>query len=149
MEYAVLITFACIVGMLLPIQAAANAGVSRYFGDFAYAVLISFVIGIILVSCYILITKPVLNSNLSSLRIPNYILLGGLISVTYTAAITFLSPRLGVGNTLFVIIVGQIVAALIVDHFGVMGAVTQEVSLKRIIGVSLIIIGVFLARKEI
>ena len=149
MEYAVLIAFACIVGMLLPIQAAANAGVSRYFGDVAYAVLVSFVIGIILVSCYLLIVKPPLNSNLSGSQIPSYILFGGLISVTYTAAITFLSPRLGVGNTLFVIIVGQMLAALIVDHFGLLGSVTHEVSAKRLIGVLLMIIGVFLARKEI
>jgi len=149
MEYAVLIAFTCIVGMLLPIQAAANAGVSRYFGDVAYAVLISFIVGIILVSCYILITKPTLNSNLSCSQIPSYILFGGLISVIYTAAITFLSPRLGVGNTLFVIIVGQMMAALIVDHFGVMGSLTHEIDRKRIIGVVLMIVGVFLARKEI
>jgi len=123
MESIVLIVFAIVVGMLLPIQAASNAGVSRYFGDVSYAVLISFVIGIVLISSYILITRPSLNTNLSELAVPNYILFGGVISVIYTIAITYLSPRLGVGNTLFIIVVGQMSAALVVDHFGIFESV--------------------------
>jgi len=148
LEIALLIIFATCVGMLLPIQAASNAGVSRYFGDVSYAVLLSFVTGIILVTAYILIAKPSLNSNLSELSFPKYLFFGGLISVIYTAAITYLSPRLGVGNTLFMIIVGQMIAALLVDHFGVFQSVKQEVTLKRVFGVVLMIIGVYLAKNK-
>ena len=148
MDIVVLILFATFVGMLLPIQAASNAGASRYFGDVSYAVLLSFIIGSILVTAYILIAKPSLNSEITQLSIPKYLLFGGLISVTYTFAITYLSPRLGVGNTLFIIIVGQMVAALLVDHFGVFEAVKQEVSLKRISGVILMLIGIYLANQK-
>ena len=95
MEIIILIIFAVLVGMLLPIQAASNAGVSRFFGDVSYAVLLSFVIGIVLVSVYILVAKPSLNSDISQLSIPKYLVFGGLISVVYTIAITYLSPRLG------------------------------------------------------
>ena len=149
MEIIILIIFAVLVGMLLPIQAASNAGVSRFFGDVSYAVLLSFVIGIVLVSVYILVAKPSLNSDISQLSIPKYLVFGGLISVVYTIAITYLSPRLGVGNTLFIIIVGQMIAALLVDHFGVFESVKQEITLKRVAGVTLMLIGVYLARQKI
>ena len=142
----VLILLAVAVGMLLPIQAASNAGVSRYSGDVSYAVLISFIIGIVLVSSYILITKPSLNTNITHLNIPNYVLLGGLISVIYTAAITYLSPKLGVGNTLFLIVLGQMTAALLVDHFGVFESVKHEVTLKRVAGICLMLVGLLLAK---
>lgn len=149
MESVALIIFAVVVGMLLPIQAASNAGVSRYFGDVSYAVLISFVIGIVLTVSYILITKPSLNTNLAELSVPNYILFGGIISVIYTFAITYLSPRLGVGNTLFIIVVGQMSAALIVDHFGIFESVKHEITLKRVVGVLLMLAGLYLAKREV
>ena len=148
MEMIVLIILATFVGMLLPIQAASNAGVARYFGDVSYAVLLSFVIGLVLVTAYILVAKPSFNSNISQLSIPKYLLLGGLISVIYTIAITYLSPKLGVGNTLFIIIVGQMIAALLVDHFGIFESVKHEITLKRISGVVLMLIGVYLVKQK-
>jgi len=148
MESIVLFLFAILVGVLLPIQAASNAGVSRYFGDVSYAVLISFIVGVVLVSAYILISKPTLNSNVANLDFPNYIFYGGLISVLYTAAITYLAPRLGVGNTLFIIVVGQMTAALIVDHFGIFESVKYPITLKKVFGALLMVLGLYLARKE-
>ena len=148
MEIIVLITLATFVGMLLPIQAASNAGVARYFGDISYAVLLSFVIGLVLVTVYILVAKPSFNSDISQLSIPKYLLFGGLISVTYTIAITYLSPKLGVGNTLFIIIVGQMIAALLVDHFGVFESVKHEITFKRVSGVILMLIGVYLVKQK-
>ena len=147
MELIFLILFAVVVGMLLPIQAASNAGTSNYLGDVAYTALLSFVVGTLLITAYILVLKPSLNSEISELRPPNYILLGGIISVIYTLAITFLSPRLGVGNTLFIIVVGQMVSALLVDHFGVFDSIQHQITLKRVIGVGLMLLGLYLAKK--
>ena len=148
MNFTLLILFAILVGMLLPIQAATNTGASRYFGDVSYAVLLSFVIGTILVSTYILITKPSLNIGITEQGFPKYIVFGGLISVAYTLAITYLSPRLGVGNTLFIIVTGQMFAAIIVDHFGIYDSIKHEVTPKKIFGISLMLIGLYLAKKQ-
>ena len=147
MNYTLLIIFAVLVGMLLPIQAATNAGASKYFGDASYAVLLSFVIGTALISIYILITRPSFNTGVLQLGFPKYIIFGGLISVAYTLAITYLSPKLGVGNTLFIIITGQMFAAIIVDHFGIYDSIKHEVTPKRILGIFLMLIGLYLAKK--
>ena len=140
--------FAVIVGMLLPIQAATNAGAAKHLGDVSYAALLSFVIGTILISSYILIAKPSLNTGVLDLGFPKYIVFGGLISVIYTLAITYLSPKLGVGNTLFVIVTGQLIAAVIVDHFGIYDSVKYEVTPKRILGVLLMLVGLYLTKKQ-
>jgi len=145
----ILFIFALAVGAMLPIQAASNAAASRYFGDVSYAALLSFIVGAALIAMYILIKKPAVNDGLTYNRFPNYILLGGIISAIYTASITFLVPRLGVGNALFIIIVGQMIAALAVDHFGVFNVVKQEITTRRICGVFFMAIGLYLTKKQI
>lgn len=145
MSSAFLMLCAALVGMLLPVQAATNAGASKYLGDVSYAALLSFIIGAIVLSIYILITKPVFNSDVVNVTFPKYILLGGLISVVYTVAITYLSPILGIGNTLFTIITGQILAAFFIDHFGICNAITHEITPTRMLGLMLMAIGLFLA----
>ena len=134
--------------MLLPIQAATNSGASKYLGDASYAVLLSFIIGTALISTYILLKKPSLNAEITNFEFPKYIIFGGIISVIYTLAITYLSPRLGVGNTLFIIITGQMFAAILVDHFGIYESVKHEVTPKRVLGISLMLIGLYLAKKQ-
>jgi transporter family-2 protein len=62
-------------------------------------------------------------------------------------AITFLAPRLGVGNAIRLVVTGQIVAAVTIDHVGAFGAVVQRLTMGRAIGAVLMIIGVILARR--
>jgi len=45
-----------------------------------------------------------------------------LIATAYIVAIVLLVPKLGVGVTAILIIAGQIVVALALDHFGAIGA---------------------------
>ena len=61
-------------------------------------------------------------------------------------AITPLAPRLGVGNAIRLVVTGQIVAAIIIDHVGAFGAVVQRFTMGRTIGVVSAVIGVMLAR---
>jgi transporter family-2 protein len=44
------------------------------------------------------------------------------------------------------ILAGQMTAALLLDHFGVLGYAQQGISMQRLIGIVLIFIGVFLIR---
>ena len=148
MNFTILIVFAVLVGMLLPIQAATNAGASRYLGDVSYAALLSFVIGTVLISTYILLTRPSFNTGISELSFPKYIIFGGLISVIYTLAITYLSPKLGVGNTLLIIVTGQMLASVIVDHFGIYDSIKHEITPRRVLGISLMLIGLYLEKKQ-
>lgn len=147
MNLLMLAFLAAIVGALIPIQAAANAGASKYFGDVSYAVLLSFIVGTILISVYILFMKPSLAPDVLKLGFPKYILLGGCISAIYTITITYLSPRLGVANTLYIMLVGQMLMALVVDHFGILGAMKHELTLSRMSGALLILLGLYLTKK--
>ena len=77
---------------------------------------------------------------------PWWVWTGGLFSATFIVVSTFLTPRLGVAVTLATIIVGQLSAALLVDHFGLFGGPVVRVSMSRVAGVALLLAGITLMR---
>ena len=46
----------------------------------------------------------------------------GLLMAFYLLSITWIAPRFGVGNAIFCVLLGQMVAAAVIDHFGLFGA---------------------------
>jgi len=138
---------AVIVGALIPVQAATNAAMSRVIGSVAITSLALFAIGFVVVAVWAIVIRVPLPSPETLRRVPAYGWFGGFIVASYVIAITFLAPRLGVGNAIRLVVTGQIVAAVIIDHVGAFGAIVQRLTMGRAIGAVLMIIGVILARR--
>ena len=77
---------------------------------------------------------------------PWWLWAGGLFSATFIVVSILLTPRLGVALTLATIIVGQLSAALIVDHYGLFGGTVIRISPARVLGVALLLVGITLIR---
>ena len=145
--FALLGALAVIVGALIPVQAATNAAMSRAIGSVAITSLALFAIGFVVVAAWAIVMRGPFPSLETLRQVPVYGYFGGLIVASYVISITFLAPRLGVGNSICLIVTGQIVAAVIIDHVGAFGAIVQRLTIGRAIGVVLMIIGVILARR--
>jgi len=145
--FVLLGALAVIVGALIPVQAATNAAMSRVIGSVAITSLALFAIGFVVVAVWAIVIRVPLPSLETLRRVPAYGWFGGFIVASYVISITFLAPRLGVGNAIRLVVTGQIVAAVIIDHVGAFGAVVQRLTMGRAIGVVLMIIGVILARR--
>jgi transporter family-2 protein len=146
-RFWLLAAFALIVGALIPIQAATNAAMSKSLGGISYASLILFGVSLIVVFAWLLITQAPMPTSSAFRAAPFYGYLGGVIVATYVLSITFLAPRLGVGNAICFIVTGQIFAAVVIDHFGLFGAPVQTLSWTRAAGIALMIAGLFLAKR--
>ena len=138
---------AVIVGALIPVQAATNAAMSRVIGSVAITSLALFAIGFVVVAAWVIVTREPLPSLETVRRVPAYGYFGGFIVASYVIAITYLAPRLGVGTAIRLVVTGQIIAAVLIDHVGAFGAVVQRFTMGRAIGVVLMIIGAILARR--
>ncbi|AEJ13651.1 conserved hypothetical protein [Pseudomonas putida S16] len=57
-----------------------------------------------------------------------------------------LTPRLGAAGFLVLVVAGQIITAVVADHFGVMGLGGKPLNLARLAGVVLILCGVLLVQ---
>jgi bacterial/archaeal transporter family-2 protein len=142
-----LILFALIAGMALPTQFSINAQLRTLVGSPILASTISFIVGsiaLLILSFFNQGTK----FNKGWIEAPWWIWTGGLLGAFYVVATIILIPRIGAASTVAFILTGQILASVLIDHFGLLGVQIQPVNLYKLIGVSLIIIGVILVQKH-
>ncbi len=132
---------ALITGALIPVQAVTNAMLNKATGDILYSSLILFVVGIGLVSVLILICRPTLPTVGQLVNAPVSSYAGGLIVATYVLSITFLTPKIGVGNAVLLIVTGQVLSSALIDHYGLFGAKIFPLNFKKLIGLLSIIFG--------
>jgi bacterial/archaeal transporter family-2 protein len=147
MQTYFLMAIALLAGAVLPLQAGLNARMGHVLQSPVMASFISFVTGALGLLIYMLINKIPL-SQLSQARFaPAYLWVAGLLGAFYVTSVILLAPKMGVALTFSLVIGGQMLVSLLFDHFGLMGLPANPVSYTRILGVVLLIAGVFLIRK--
>ena len=67
--------------------------------------------------------------------------LGGLFGLVIIASLAFVFPKIGAAYAVALMVGGQCIAALIVDHFGLMGMPRDPLTIQRVIGVALVAAG--------
>ena len=140
---------AFISGSLIPVQAAANAALSRSIGvNVPFSALILFLVAGIASAVGALLAGAPVPAAGSLLAAPWWSYLGGLIVAFYVFTITFLVPRIGVGTSISLVVTGQIVAALTIDNFGLLRSLTFPVTPARLLGAAMMAVGVFLALRR-
>lgn len=79
-------------------------------------------------------------------RAPSWVWLGGLGGAVYVIAAVLLTRRLGAAVLSAAGVLGQIGAAMLIDHYGWLGAPVQRLSAPRVVGAALLVVGVALMR---
>lgn len=138
---------ALVAGAMMPTQAATNNKMAAAIGSPIIAALMSFVVGTIALFAYAMLAGESLSSLFSATDAPPIAWIGGLLGAFYVVAAVTLLPRLGVAMTFSLMIAGQMIVTLAIDHFGLLGVPVKEVSIARIGGILLITAGVVLIRK--
>lgn len=67
---------------------------------------------------------------------------GGFLGAFFVTSSIILTPRLGAANTVSSILAGQIFASILLDHFGLLNLPVHAVTLPKIVGAVLVMIGV-------
>ena len=138
-----LLLAALATGALVPLQLAFNGQLGGVTRNAFTASLIVFLIGAAVLLAIVIATRPTWPTAAELLAAPRTIWIGGLIATVYIVAIVVLTPRLGVGLTTGLILIGQITTALILDHFGLFGNPQQSLDGARAGGLALMIAGIF------
>jgi len=138
-----LLMFATGVG--IPVMAALNANLGQHIQSPVAASAILFGLGCV-VSTLILLAVGVPKVE-SFHGVSPWVFCGALLVAFYLISITWSAPRIGIGNAVFFVLLGQLVAAAIIDHFGLLGAVQSSLTPKRAIGLVVMAVGVWLAKK--
>lgn len=135
-----------LAGIGIPILAALNAGLGTRIGSAPAASVIAISVAM---TCALITVwgTGMIPRGVSWTGIAPHFYLGGVFMAFYILSITYIAPRFGVGNAVFFVLLGQIISAAVIDHFGLFGAATSRIGTRRLVGMALMAVGVFLARK--
>lgn len=135
-----------LAGIGIPILAALNSQLGARLGAPVAAGFVLFSVGFAAASVLLLLSGQSGALSLLSAQ-PKYLLLAGLLMAFYAFSITFVAPRFGVGNAVFCVLLGQMIAATLIDHFGLFGAVVHPVSLTRAAGLVAMVAGLAMIKR--
>src|SRR6266498_217305 len=79
--------------------------------------------------------------------VPWYALGAGIFGLVVIGAISYMIPRIGVAASITTIVAGQILVGTILDHFGMLGAAERSLDPTRVIGLLIVMVGVWLTVK--
>ncbi len=135
------------VGMAGTAQAAINNKLNEFISNPIVVAFASFVIGSVALLIYVLASGGQLSSIWTAKNVPWIAWTGGILGAYFVACTVILVPRLGVALTFSLIIAGQMVLTLIIDHYGFFDVPVRQISLARVAGTALIVLGVVLIRR--
>lgn len=138
---------ALLAGAMMPTQAATNNKMAAFVDSPVLAAFISFFVGTIALFAYILISGIPLGNLAGAKDATAIAWIGGLLGAFFVAATVTLVPRLGVAMSFSLIIAGQMMVTILIDHFGLLGVEVKPISFARIAGILLITAGVVLIRR--
>jgi bacterial/archaeal transporter family-2 protein len=135
---------AMLIGAGLVVQIGLNAQVRAAFDSTLIASIVNFVVGLVALIAVAAATVNRWPALADAATVPRTAWLSGLLGAAYVAGSTVLGPRLGATLFLALILLGQMVASLVVDHYGVLEYSRHAIDPGRIFGVVLVIAGVLL-----
>jgi transporter family-2 protein len=135
-----------VLGSILPIQAALNGKLMRTFGHPVIGATISFFTGTVVLFIYAFSVRANFQTSLIK-ETQWYHWIGGIIGAIYVTGIIMIIPRLGAALAFSLIVAGQLLMSVIMDHFGLFGVPVNPVTPAKLLGFVLLLGGVILIRK--
>jgi bacterial/archaeal transporter family-2 protein len=132
-------------GAGLSVQAPINAVLARAAGGLAMAACISFFLGFLLLAV-VTMARGDWPPPETLAQAPWWAWIGGAFGVLYLLSTTWSVPQVGVLTTLAAVILGQLVAAIVLDRIGAFGLPVHEITWPRIAGVAMVAGGLILTR---
>ncbi len=138
---------ALVTGGMIALQAPINGEAAARLGHPLTAATMSFCVGTVaLIVLTALLARH--GSNLGALKtMPLYMLLGGgLLGAIYVTVTLVLAPKIGVAAIMALGIAGQLLAALAIDRLGLFELMERGLSVGRVSGALLVLVGALMVR---
>ena len=142
--YAILMIFA---GMGIPVMAALNAGLGGKLQNPGLATIVLVVVALFAATALMLVTAGT-SFTTPTKSTPVYFYMAGLLFIFYISSISWVAPKFGFGNAITFILLGQLISMCVIDHFSLFNAVQYAFSWKRLLGILLMISGIYLIVKR-
>jgi transporter family-2 protein len=144
LQWTGLLLLAAFAGAVVPFQSAINSNLARGLGHPLWATLASLLVSVLVLLPVILTLRLPLPSLGIISKVPLWMWAGGAFGVCFVALAVMLLPKLGASGFVALALAGQVIASMLLDHFGLFGLVEKQLSMSRVLGALLLIGGVVL-----
>lgn len=142
MDRGLAVMLTAIVGGLIALQPPVNAGLGKVTGTVA-AAFVSFLIGTLILAALVAVSGQA-DGLRSTFDVEWYYLAGGALGVAYVFTVLVTVSSIGAGGVAAATITGQLTASVIIDRLGILGLEEQALSVERLLGVGLLLVGTYL-----
>ena len=142
----ILMLLALAIGMITPVQAGINAHLGKYINNNFHAAFISFLGGILTVSLASICTNNFFPKTDVLFKAPPLLFIGGTLGAIFVLVSIIIAPKLGAGVFICSVVAGQLIASVILDHFGWLGFSPHPINALRILGICLLFMGMTLIK---
>ena len=144
----VFVLLAVAAGCLVPLQAGINASLRLSLNSPLLAAITNFVVGLTILLGFAAITRTSPPSVAQIANVPWWCWIGGSMGATLVLSGVFLSHRLGAATFIAAVILGQLAASVLLDHFGLVGYQQNTIGAQRLFGLSLLVAGVYFIHRS-
>ena len=137
---------AFVTGAGVAAQSVINTRLRLLLGGPLWAAAAQFVVGLVLLLIVAAATRQPAPVMVGLGGAPWWVWTGGAFGAIFIVVTIVLTAEIGATLTLASIIVGQLTAALVVDHYGLFGGTVVRLTPTRVMGVALLLLGVTLIR---
>jgi len=141
------VLLALVAGALMPIQAGINLRLKASLGDFTWTAMASFAVGTLVLFVYAFVSRAAMPTFGMAASAPWWAWTGGALGAFFVFASIVLAGQLGAATTMAWLLAGQFLAALVLDHYGLVSFSVHHVTWPRVLGVTLLIAGAVLVNK--
>jgi transporter family-2 protein len=135
-------------GIAITIQSGVNSQLRTAIQHPLMAAFISFVVGTIALAVLLIFSKDTIPGLSQYADVNWYKYTGGLLGA-FVVTVTLVSvSQIGAGNMFVLIVAGQLITAVLMDHFGVLGLKQDPVSIQKLLGICLLVAGAWLVNKK-
>jgi bacterial/archaeal transporter family-2 protein len=140
---------AFLLGIANTTQSGVNSQLRLSLDNPILAAIVSFTGGLtLLLICYALFNTSEVPTFDSLRQVSWWKFTGGLFGAFFVVSVIMIVNNLGPANMLCLIVAGQLISAIIIDHYGWLGFSVQPINIARILGVAFLVIGVYLILKN-
>lgn len=139
-----LLPFTLGIGIALTIQTAINTQLREYLTSPLQAAFLSFLIGTLVLAVMVLLQSAERPGLQQLAQIPWFLWLGGFLGVYAISFSIYTAPKMGFLTFSGVVIFGQLLMSMLLDHFGWLGTEKAPVNWQRLLGGIVIFVGVML-----
>jgi len=139
--FLALVLVAIVGGVAVVLQAQFMGVMDQQIGTLE-SVFITYGSGGLLVGLTMLVLR---GGNLAAWRgVPPYVLITGMLGLIIVGSIGYVTPRLGLVTAFTILIATQFLLGGVIDHFGWFGAEVRPLDLTKLLGVGVLMLGVWL-----